>query len=328
MGQFRAILRSHAVAAGLNNHRDRSVSIGSVRRIPDDRRDVSARARSLALFDLGRTMARRAVCSICLTEKNEVKHRSVVDADVCPACYNRLLRPRYRCALCGRIAIATTWLDDQRPVCSECFRKHVNLAKCVVCKRKQAVRARDSFGRPLCEACHSATNRERVRCAGCGKTAVPKVTFDDDRTYCAACYRRELQPREECRFCRRVRVVSHRDRRGRPCCPSCYQREILRAVCSVCGGFESVLKRGRRGQPICQRCNIQPKATCSRCGALRNVGARDSVDRPICRRCHRAAKRAVCTYCGRKSPVFGQIERAPYCVRCFRREKRVREASL
>src|SRR5882672_8295784 len=128
----------------------------------------------------------RGRCSLCRAMKN-VAYNSVVDDDVCSACYRRELQPREPCSRCGTVATVRARPDGVNGYCNRCYLRELHLGRCSICRARKPIAIRDR-GNPVCPGC----------------------------------YRREFATREACVVCRKVSHVAARTEKGGSICPQCY----------------------------------------------------------------------------------------------------------
>lgn len=102
-------------------------------------------------------------CIIC--KRNRAgKHNRQLDAFVCTACYNRELRPRRLCVVCGQPGLANAFTDEGKPICAVCYRVRVHLQVCSRCGEHRDIAHRMRDGRVICSTCYVNNRAPRETC--------------------------------------------------------------------------------------------------------------------------------------------------------------------
>src|SRR5437899_1381376 len=138
-------------------------------------------------------------CGLCHATKN-VAYNSVVDDDVCSACYRRELQPRFPCSRCGKIATTAARPDGVHGYCNRCYLKEIHLGRCSICKLRKSIAVRIRGG-AVCFGCYRRKIQAREPCCRCGTVAIVQMRVDGSKPVCERCYVAGLRPRVRCSKC-------------------------------------------------------------------------------------------------------------------------------
>lgn len=224
-------------------------------------------------------------CVVC-EQLKQVANCLAAGGYVCRACYRKNFAPREACGICGRVGIVNARPDGVAH-CETCYKRHINRESCSFCGSVRTVHARDAARKPVCLDCYEKHMGPREPCLYCEKQVPPAYRGPSGEAICRNCYHGELK-RAVCTDCGHDAPLAGRTKAGDPLCGHCLHKSRTPETCPCCRE-ERPLKTCRDGERICERCwrvHKQPRYPCSQCTGVAVVAKWLSDTRPICRRCY------------------------------------------
>lgn len=104
-------------------------------------------------------------CSFCSKEKPRAGLTKEEKKPYCSTCYNKHVRPKHKCGVCGEMAKKNGKNAAGVAVCHKCYRKEGDIPKkkCSVCKEDKIIALYTASKEPICTSLLQASSPQMQR---------------------------------------------------------------------------------------------------------------------------------------------------------------------